>query len=135
MELVGRAPAVVGITLFMGGMFYKLALFPFHFWAPDVYQGASNETATYIATLPKFGVLVILMRLSALHPGSQVAQVLAVLSAVSMTYGNLAALVRLIKRIRGFRPWRMPATSWWAWWPVRLKAWTQPHSIPWLTSS
>ena len=95
--------AVVGITLFMGGMFYKLALFPFHFWAPDVYQGASNETATYIATLPKLGVLVILMRLSALHPGSQVAQVLAVLSAVSMTYGNLAALVQTdLKRILGF---------------------------------
>jgi NADH-quinone oxidoreductase subunit N len=95
--------AVVGITLFMGGMFYKLALFPFHFWAPDVYQGASNETATYIATLPKLGVLVILMRLAALHPGSHVAQVLAVLSAVSMTYGNLAALVQIdLKRILGF---------------------------------
>jgi len=95
--------AVVGITLFMGGMFYKLAMFPFHFWAPDVYQGASNETATYIATLPKLGVLVILMRLTALEPGPQIAQMLAVLSAVSMTYGNLAALVqRDLKRILGF---------------------------------
>lgn len=95
--------AIVGITLFAGGMFYKLALFPFHFWAPDVYQGASNETATYIATLPKLGVLVVLVRLAALHPGVQVSQVLAILSAVSMTYGNLAALVQTdIKRILGY---------------------------------
>jgi proton-translocating NADH-quinone oxidoreductase chain N len=95
--------AVVGITLFMGGMFFKLALFPFHFWAPDVYEGASNETATYIATLPKLGVLVVLMRLVSLQPGSEVTQVLAVLSAASMTYGNLAALEQTdIKRILGF---------------------------------
>ena len=95
--------AIVGLTLFAGGMFYKLALFPFHFWAPDVYQGASNETATYIATLPKLGVLVVLVRLVALHPGAQMTLVLAILSAVSMTYGNLAALVQSdVKRILGY---------------------------------
>jgi proton-translocating NADH-quinone oxidoreductase chain N len=95
--------AVVGLTLFMCGMFYKLALFPFHFWAPDVYQGASNETATYIATLPKLGVLVILLRLAALLPGHQVTLVIAILAAVSMTYGNLAALVQTdVKRLLGY---------------------------------
>jgi proton-translocating NADH-quinone oxidoreductase chain N len=95
--------AVVGLTLFMCGMFYKLALFPFHFWAPDVYQGASNETATYIATLPKLGVLVILIRLAALVPGPQVTLVIAILAAVSMTYGNLAALAQTdLKRLLGY---------------------------------
>lgn len=95
--------AIVGMMLFLCGMFYKLALFPFHFWAPDVYQGASNETATYIATLPKLGVLVVLVRLAALHPGVQVTHVLAILAAASMTYGNLAALVQTdLKRILGY---------------------------------
>jgi NADH-quinone oxidoreductase subunit N len=95
--------AIVGMTMFLGGMFYKLALFPFHFWAPDVYQGASNETATYIATLPKVGVLVVLVRLAALHPGVQLNHVLAILAALSMTYGNLAALVQSdVKRILGY---------------------------------
>jgi proton-translocating NADH-quinone oxidoreductase chain N len=95
--------AVIGLTLFMCGMFYKLTLFPFHFWAPDVYQGASNETATYIATLPKLGVLVILIRLAALLPGPQVTLVIAILAAVSMTYGNLAALVQTdVKRLLGY---------------------------------
>lgn len=95
--------AIVGLTLFLGGIFYKLALFPFHFWAPDVYQGTSNETATYVATLPKLGVLVVLIRLAALHPGTTVLTVIALLAAVSMTYGNLAALVQTdVKRILGY---------------------------------
>ncbi len=95
---------VVGLTLFMAGFFYKLALFPFHFWAPDVYDGASNETAAYAATLPKLGAVVILIRLAAmLKPGLQVTTVLAVLGAASMTFGNLAALTQQdIKRMLGY---------------------------------
>jgi proton-translocating NADH-quinone oxidoreductase chain N len=96
--------AVLGMTLFLAGFFYKLALFPFHFWAPDVYQGASNETATYVSTLPKLGAVVILIRLTALvNPGLEITTILAVLSAVSMTYGNLAALAQKdVKRMLGY---------------------------------
>ena len=95
---------IVGLTLFMAGFFYKLALFPFHFWAPDVYDGASNETAAYAATLPKLGAVVVLIRLAALlQPGMQVTTVLAVLGAASMTFGNLAALTQQdIKRMLGY---------------------------------
>jgi proton-translocating NADH-quinone oxidoreductase chain N len=96
--------AVVGLTLFMGGMLYKLALFPFHFWAPDVYQGASNETAAFVATLPKLGAAVVLIRLGALlTPDLEITHFLAVLAAVSMTWGNLGALVQKdVKRILGY---------------------------------
>jgi NADH-quinone oxidoreductase subunit N len=95
---------IIGLTLFMAGFFYKLALFPFHFWAPDVYDGASNETAAYAATLPKLGAVVVLIRLAAmLKPGLQVTTVLAVLGAASMTFGNLAALTQQdIKRMLGY---------------------------------
>lgn len=95
---------IVGLTLFMGGFFYKLALFPFHFWAPDVYDGTSNETAAYAATLPKLGAVVVLIRLAAmLKPGLQVTTILAVLGACSMTFGNLAALTQQdIKRMLGY---------------------------------
>jgi NADH-quinone oxidoreductase subunit N len=95
---------VIGLTMFMAGFFYKLALFPFHFWAPDVYDGASNETAAYAATLPKLGAVVVLIRLAAmLTPGMQITTVLAVLGAASMTFGNLAALTQQdIKRMLGY---------------------------------
>jgi NADH-quinone oxidoreductase subunit N len=96
--------AVIGLTMFMVGFFYKLALFPFHFWCPDVYDGTSNETAAYAATLPKLGAVVILIRLAALlKPWLEVTTVLAVLGAASMTFGNLAALTQKdLKRILGY---------------------------------
>jgi len=110
-ELAGKpwsfqaAPlAVIGLTLFLGGLFYKLALFPFHFWCPDVYEGASNETAAYAATLPKLGAVVVLVRLAGLlKPGLEITTILAVLGAVSMTFGNISALVQKdVKRILGY---------------------------------
>ena len=96
--------AVIGLSLFLAGMFYKLALFPFHFWCPDVYQGASNETAAYVATLPKLGAVVVLVRLAAvLTPQAEVTMIFAVLGAISMTLGNLSALAqRDVKRILGY---------------------------------
>lgn len=96
--------AVVGLTLFLGGMFFKLALFPFHFWCPDVYQGASNETASYVATMPKMGAIVVLVRMAMfLKPGLEITTLLAVLGACSMTFGNLSALAQTdIKRLLGF---------------------------------
>lgn len=96
--------AVLGLTLFFSGLLFKLAFFPFHFWAPDVYEGAGNETAAYIASLPKVGAVVVLLRFSPLlKPGLEITTILAVLAAVSMTYGNLAALVQKdVKRILGY---------------------------------
>ena len=96
--------AVLGLTLFLAGFLFKLAFFPFHFWAPDVYEGAGNETAAYIAALPKVGAVAILLRFSPLlKPGLEITTILAVLAAVSMTYGNLAALVqRDVKRLLGY---------------------------------
>ncbi len=96
--------AVMGLGLFLCGMFYKLALFPFHFWCPDVYQGSSNETAAFVATLPKLGAVIILIRLaSCLKPGLEITNVLAVLSLISMTFGNLCALAQKdVKRLLGF---------------------------------
>ena len=96
--------AVMGLSLFLCGMFYKLALFPFHFWCPDVYQGTSNETAAFVATLPKLGAVVILIRLAAcLKPGLEITNMLAALALISMTFGNLCALAQKdVKRLLGF---------------------------------
>lgn len=96
--------AVAGLTLFLCGLLYKLALFPFHFWAPDVYEGASNETSAYISTMPKLGAVVVLIRLSMLlKPGLEITTILALFAAISITYGNLAALVQTdVKRLLGY---------------------------------
>ncbi len=97
--------AIAGLALTFAGLFYKLAVFPFHFWTPDVYEGASNETTTLIASLPKVGAVAVLVRFASLAtPDHQiVALLLAILAVVSMFYGNLIALAQNdLKRLLGF---------------------------------
>lgn len=96
--------ACIGLLLFLCGLFFKLALFPFHFWCPDVYQGTSNETAAFAATMPKLGAAAVLVRLAALlTPDLEITHIIAVFTAVSMTLGNLSALNQAdLKRMLGF---------------------------------
>ena len=97
--------AIVGLAMTFCGLFYKLAVFPFHFWTPDVYQGASNETTSLVATLPKIGAVAVLVRFVSLaSPDSAaLATLLAVLAAASMFYGNLVAIWQTdLKRLLGF---------------------------------
>jgi len=86
----------VGLLLTLGGFFFKLAVFPFHVWAPDVYQGAAHQVAAYIATASKVAAIAILMRFLALTggDGTYLAHVLVALSLLSMTVGNLAAIAQ-----------------------------------------
>ena len=96
---------VVAVLMILGGFFYKLAVFPMHFWVPDVYQGASNETTGFIATIPKFGAVALLIRFLIVPTGQSpfLIELMAVLALCSMFYGNLSALVQKdIKRMLGF---------------------------------
>jgi NADH-quinone oxidoreductase subunit N len=97
--------AVIGIALTLAGVFFKLAVFPFHFWIPDIYEGSSNETAAVISTIPKVGGLAVFIRFALLIvPDEQsLIHLILILSVFSMFFGNLAALVqRDIKRMLGY---------------------------------
>ena len=103
--LLDEPIALVGLALTLAGFLYKLAVFPFHFWTPDVYQGASNETTGLIASLPKVGAVAVLVRLLSLVSPEQTgfAALLTALAIASMCYGNLIALVQTdFKRLLGF---------------------------------
>ncbi|MGA7145399.1 MAG: NADH-quinone oxidoreductase subunit N [Desulfobacterales bacterium] len=96
---------LVGLVMLLSGFFYKLALFPMHFWAPDVYEGAANETSGFVATLPKVGAVALLIRLISLAgvDAVQFTWVLMAFAVLSMTFGNLAALVQNdIKRLLAY---------------------------------
>ncbi|OPY73075.1 MAG: NADH-quinone oxidoreductase subunit N [Syntrophorhabdus sp. PtaU1.Bin050] len=96
---------ILAVVLTMAGFFFKLSLFPFHFWSPDVYEGASNATTTFIATVPKLAAVALLMRIATLVcPAEPVfVTILIVLSALSMTFGNLVGLVQKdVKRLLGY---------------------------------
>lgn len=81
--------------LILAGFGFKLAAFPFHFYAPDVYQGATNANAGLLAVLPKLAGLIGLVRLlTALAPalGSRAWPLLLFISVATMTIGNVCAL-------------------------------------------
>lgn len=87
--------AVVAAVLIVAGLAFKIAAVPFHFYAPDVYQGTTNVNAGLLAVLPKIAGIVVLVRLvgvgvpGAERYGWQLALIIAVLT---MSLGNLAAL-------------------------------------------
>jgi NADH-quinone oxidoreductase subunit N len=101
----GEIIVIFGLILMFASFFYKLAMFPMHFWAPDVYEGSANETAGFIATLPKVGAVALLLRLVALAgvETTQITWILGTLAVLSMTLGNLSALVQKdIKRLLAY---------------------------------
>jgi NADH-quinone oxidoreductase subunit N len=103
--VMNKPIALVGLLLTLCGFFFKLAVFPFHFWAPDVYQGAANQTTAYIATASKVAAIAILTRMVALTGNGSIylVHVLVTLSIISMTVGNLAAIVQKdIKRLLAY---------------------------------
>lgn len=94
--MIGRPMAFIGLLLSLCGFFFKLALFPFHVWAPTVYQGAANQVTAYIAAVTKVAAVAILLRIVALSGGSSIdlVHVLVALAITSMTLGNLVAIVQ-----------------------------------------
>jgi NADH-quinone oxidoreductase subunit N len=95
-QLVSSPIGLLGLLLALAGFFFKLSVFPFHFWAPDVYQSATNQVTAFIATASKAAAVALLLRLVALGAdyGYSFAQALVFLSIVSMTLGNLVAIVQ-----------------------------------------
>nr|ALO20636.1 NADH dehydrogenase subunit 2 [Ptychogena lactea] len=54
----------IGFILIILSFAFKLALFPLHFWIPDIYEGSSWDIISLLSTLPKISVLTILIQLS-----------------------------------------------------------------------
>ena len=96
----------LSVLLILFGFFYKLAIFPFHFWVPDVYEGASNATTAFIATVPKVGAVAVMVKLVLLanpNGADWLILMFTIAAVASMFYGNLSALVQTdIKRMLGF---------------------------------
>ncbi len=86
--------AIAGLVAVLIGLGYKAAIAPFHFWAPDAYDGGPLAVAAFLSVVPKVGALFALAQIARTLPAGAVnwPVVIGVLAVVSMTYGNLAAL-------------------------------------------
>lgn len=96
-----------GIILLLAGLAIKLGAAPFHFWAPDVYEGAPIEITMFLSVVPKIAVIAVLVRLvmdGFFSPLSTVSvgYWMGVLAVVSIVIGNLGALVTRDRLVRMF---------------------------------
>ena len=101
------APLAFGVLmLVVAGLGFKVSIVPFHFWAPDVYEGAPTPVAGFLSTASKAAGFAVILRLFfvAFPEFDGIwTMVFAVLSAVSMTVGNLLALPQTnIKRLLAY---------------------------------
>ena len=91
-----RSPAMVlGVTLALAGFGFKVAAVPFHFWAPDTYEGAPVPIAAYLSVVSKaagFVGLAILLTIGFAPYTDVWGPAVAVVAALTMTVGNLVAL-------------------------------------------
>ena len=107
---------LISIILMLAGFGYKLAAVPFHFWAPDVYEGAPTPITAFFSVGPKAAGFALLIRFFnvafateatngewAAIAGVNWSQLLAVVAAATMTLGNLVAIVQKnVKRLLAY---------------------------------
>lgn len=94
------------LALILVGIGFKVSIVPFHFWAPDVYEGSPTPVAGFLSTASKAAGFAVLTRLFVVafpDLASSWTAILAVLAAITMTVGNLLALPQTnIKRLLAF---------------------------------
>ncbi|WP_163409167.1 NADH-quinone oxidoreductase subunit N [Flavobacterium ajazii] len=103
----------IGMILMTVGMLFKVAAVPFHFWAPDVYEGSPALTTALMSTLAKVVAIATLYKLVSglnLIPSLENQELLGtfeniilIISIASMTVGNIMALRQVnVKRMLAF---------------------------------
>jgi len=109
---------LIAFVMVLAGLGYKIAMVPFHFWVPDIYEGSPTPVTAFLSVGPKAAGLALFIRFivtTVAHPtgGSdsvfiqhvdiQAPLLLATLAVVTMTLGNLSALNQKgMKRMLGY---------------------------------
>jgi len=98
MNETGLMIAIYGSSVLLLVAFaFKLSLFPFHTWAPDVYEGASAPLAGYMSVVPKIAAFVVSIRIFDMYIDLGVEWIritILALAVITMTLANIMALVQ-----------------------------------------
>jgi NADH-quinone oxidoreductase subunit N len=106
--VVPTAAAIASLLLILVGFGFKISAVPFHYWAPDVYEGAPTPVAGFLSTASKAAGFAVLVRvLLVAFRGDEMmpnwAAVIAAMSVITMTLGNTLALAQKnIKRLLAY---------------------------------
>jgi len=97
------AVLTAGSLFIIVGLAFKLSAVPFHFWCPDVFEGAAAEVGAFLSVASKGAAFALAIRFLNALAGPETSQsaimfagslglLLAVIAGITATFGNLAAL-------------------------------------------
>jgi NADH-quinone oxidoreductase subunit N len=102
----GHPLLLLGMTLTLGGLGFKIAAFPFHMWVPDTYEAASTPFVAWLSVAPKAAGFVVMFRLYLEGVGDPVliwVPAAAGLAAITIIAGNLMAIPQQnVKRLLAY---------------------------------
>jgi NADH-quinone oxidoreductase subunit N len=104
----GTMPMIfyAGVLLMLVGLSFKVSVAPFHFWAPDVYQGAPTAITAFMATIVKTAAFAAFLRLfltSFVSVSELWVGVLSVMAAITLLVGNITAVFQInVKRMLAY---------------------------------
>jgi NADH-quinone oxidoreductase subunit N len=95
----GNIPSIfyVGVLLMLIGLSFKVSAAPFHFWAPDVYQGAPTVITAFMATIVKTAAFAAFLRLFAtsfVGVSGTWTTIVLVIAALTLLIGNITAVLQ-----------------------------------------
>lgn len=94
--------ALTGVALVAASLFFKISVFPFHLWVPDVYQGSPTPVTALMATGTKAAGFAFLLNASFLLPSSA-SPMVALIAVLTMAAGNFGALMQTdVKRMLAY---------------------------------
>ena len=103
---IAMVPLLGSLFLILVGFSFKISIVPFHFWAPDVYEGAPTPIAGFLSTASKAAGFAVLVRffITAFPSLSEDwTMVIAIVSVATMTLGNFLAITQSnIKRMLAY---------------------------------
>ena len=104
--LAGDLAVFAGTLMVIAGIGFKLALVPFHMWAPDVYEGAPTPVTAYISTISKGAVFAVFLRYFReidIPEQTSLFIILSIIAVASMFAGNFLALFQNnVKRLLAY---------------------------------
>jgi len=96
----------VGLVLILVAMAFKVSAAPFHFWAPDVYDGAPAVVTSFMMTIAKVAAFVAFFRLFSTSFGSMRYQwqtLIVIITAATLLIGNVTAVFQIsVKRMLAY---------------------------------
>ena len=102
----GHPLLLLGMTLTLGGLGFKIAAFPFHMWVPDTYEAASTPFVAWLSVAPKAAGFVVMFRLYLEGVGDPVliwVPAAAGLATITIVAGNLMAIPQQnVKRLLAY---------------------------------